>query len=73
MSHSNIVKDLLHKLSKNEVLSQDGGNYRNYRNQRHYNKARQYRNQLKSLYESNDSTNDSTSEDIASNLEEQLN
>jgi len=44
MSHSNIVKDLLHKLSKNEFLAQDGG-YQTYSN-----KAKQYRNQLKSLY-----------------------
>jgi chromosome segregation ATPase len=44
MSHSNIVKDLLHKLSKNEFLAQDGGY------QKYYNKAKKYRNQLNGLY-----------------------
>ena len=44
MNQSDIVKDLLHKLSKNEFLAQDGGN------QGYYNKAKNYRNQLNGLY-----------------------
>ena len=47
MNHSDIVKDLLHKLSKNEFLAQDGGNFSN---QRYYNKVNGYRNQLNGLY-----------------------
>lgn len=44
MNHSDIVKDLLHKLSKNELLLQDGGNHH------YYNKVNRYRNQLNGLY-----------------------
>jgi chromosome segregation ATPase len=44
MNHSDIVQELLHKLSKNELLLQDGGN------RRYYNKVNGYRNQLKSMY-----------------------
>jgi len=44
MSHSSVITELLHKLSKNEFLAQDGGNQRNYKN------AKKYRNQLNQLY-----------------------
>ena len=44
MNHSDVVKDLLHKLSKNEFLAQDGGN------KRYFNKVNGYRNQLNGLY-----------------------
>lgn len=44
MAHSSVITELLHKLSKNEFLAQDGGN------RRHYNKANGYRNQLNRLY-----------------------
>lgn len=44
MAHSSVITELLHKLSKNEFLAQDGGN------RRYYNKANGYRNQLNQLY-----------------------
>jgi chromosome segregation ATPase len=56
MNHSVIIQELLHKLSKNELLLQDGGNSRNSRNsvnngnQKYYNRTNQYRNQLNSMY-----------------------
>lgn len=53
MNNSEIVTDLLHKLSKNEFLTQDGG------------KSRKYRNQLNSMYGSGDTENKMTDGIIA--------
>ena len=67
MNHSNIVKDLLHKLSKNEFLAQDGGNSRNSRNsrnQRYDNKVNGYRNQLNRLYGAGEEENKMTADII---------
>jgi len=64
MSHSNIVKDLLHKLSKNEFLAQDGG-YQTYSN-----KAIQYRNQLNSLYGAGRDDDDRLVDEINQNIDQ---
>jgi len=64
MSHSNIVKDLLHKLSKNEFLAQDGG-YQTYSN-----KARQYRNQLNGLYGAGRDVDDRLVDEINQNIDQ---
>jgi chromosome segregation ATPase len=64
MNHSNIVKDLLHKLSKNEFLAQDGG-YQTYSN-----KANQYRNQLNSLYGAGRGEDDAIVDEINRDIEQ---
>ena len=61
MNQSDVVKDLLHKLSKNEYLAQDGGNSRN---QRYYNRTNQYRNQLNGLYGGGKEDDDTVNEII---------
>lgn len=58
MAHSSVITELLHKLSKNEFLAQDGGN------RRHYNKANGYRNQLNRLYGGGDAEDTMTAEII---------
>lgn len=62
MNHSNIVTELLHKLSKNELLLQDGGSHTIYNN------VNQYRNQLNSLYGSG-AEEDRMAQEIMKNID----